>query len=159
MPEYPAGPFNLVHDGVELDVHAADLQGAIDAATADPSFAVYSLCAVGDFLATAPVRRAHYIIDEPFDVNDDLFAVVFDAVETVEAWRQQGHRVIVHCHGGRSRTTLVLRAWAMKYLGYDADSAHDWMGQWHRFSTHNPTFTRFLRDEWTDHCDGLDIDR
>ncbi|MFM7253442.1 MAG: ADP-ribosylglycohydrolase family protein [Ilumatobacteraceae bacterium] len=158
-PENPAGPFNLRHDGIELDVHAADLQGTIDAATADPGFAVYSLCAVGDSLAGVPVRRAHYVIDEPTDVNDDLFAVVHDAVETVEAWRRQGHRVIVHCHGGRSRTTLVLRAWAMKYLGYDADSAYDWICQWHRFSDHNYEFTRFLRDEWTDHCDGLDIDR
>jgi len=157
--EHPAPPMNLVHNGIELDVHAADLQGTIDAATADPSFAVYSLCAVDDWLVDVPLRRAHYIIDEPDDVNDNLFAVVHDAVETVEAWRRQGHRVIVHCHGGRSRTTLVLRAWAMKHLGLDADTAHEWMGQWHRFSTHNYEFTRFLRDEWTDHCNGLDIAR
>ncbi|MFZ9628619.1 MAG: ADP-ribosylglycohydrolase family protein, partial [Ilumatobacteraceae bacterium] len=150
--EHPAPPLNLVHHGIELDVHASDLQGAIDATTADPSFAVYSLCAVDDWLAHVPMRRSHYIIDEPYDCNDDLFSVVHDAVETVEAWRTYGQRVIVHCHGGRSRTTLVLRAWAMKYLGLDAESAHEWMDQWHRFSTHNSTFTEFLYGPWADHC-------
>lgn len=153
--ERPAAPMNLVHEGIELDVHAADLVGAVDAAAGDPSFAVYSLCAVDSRLADSPIRRAHYVVDEPDECNDDLFSVVYDAVETVEAWRRQGHRVIVHCHGGRSRTTLVLRAWAMRYLGLDAEGAHDWMDQWHRFSTHNRTFTEFLHDEWTDHCNAV----
>ena len=78
--------------------------------------------------------------------------ILHDAVETVEAWRQQGRRIIVHCHGGRSRTTLVLRAWAMRYLALDADEAYIWMDQWHRFSTHNSTFSTFLEDDWTDYC-------
>ena len=37
-------------------------------------------------------------------------------------------------------------------LGLDADGAYTWMDQWHRFSTHNSTFSAFLEDDWTDYC-------
>lgn len=154
--ENPAGPQRLEvqREGatIALDVHAADLQGTLDAATDDPSFAVLSLCRVNHWLDHVPVRRAYYIRDEEGLENADLAGVITDAVDTIDAWLAEGRKVIVHCHGGRSRTTVVLRAWAMRHLGLDADAAYRWMEQWHRFSPYNQTFNALLDGHWTDHC-------
>jgi hypothetical protein len=47
---------------------------------------------------------------------------------------------------------VVLRAWAMRHLGLDADEAYRWMEQWHRFAPYNQTFNALLDGHWTDHC-------
>ena len=154
--EYAAGPQRLEVQrngaAVQLDVHAADLKGTIDAAAADPTFAVLSLCRVNEWLDHVPVRRAYYLRDEEGLENADLAGVITDAVDTIDAWLAEGRKVIVHCHGGRSRTTVVLRAWAMRHLGLDADEAYRWMEQWHRFAPYNQTFNALLDGHWTDHC-------
>jgi len=57
--------------------------------------------------------------------------------------------VLVHCHGGRSRTALVLKAWAMRHHGWDEAQAHAWMTDvWPRYAAHNPTFIELLRESW-----------
>ena len=73
-----------------------------------------SLCRVGDPFAHHPVRREVYLIDKDEDHNQDLASVVDDTVKTIDAWLSEGRTVVVHCHGGASRTGLVLRAWLMR---------------------------------------------
>jgi ADP-ribosyl-[dinitrogen reductase] hydrolase len=53
--------------------------------------------------------------------------------------------VVVHCHGGRSRTGLVLKAWKMRTDGCNESEAHAWLeAQWPLVQRLNPTFTDFL---------------
>ena len=127
---------------------AADLSGARDAA--DRGFAVLSLCQVGDSFANVPNRREVYLIDQKGNtVNPSLGEALTDAVDTVDAWLDEGRQVLVHCHGGRSRTALVLKAWAMRHHGWDEAQAHAWMTDvWPRYAAHNPTFIELLRESW-----------
>ena len=77
------------------------------------------------------VRRQLYLVDKPGDHNDALATAVDDAVATVEALLAEGRTVVVHCHGGRSRTGLVLKAWKMRTDGCSEPEAHDWLeAQW-----------------------------
>ncbi len=61
------------------------------------------------------MRREVYLIDKDEDHNLALASVVDDAVKTIDAWLSEGRTVVVHCHGGASRTGLVLRAWLMRH--------------------------------------------
>jgi len=142
--EVPAHP-EQVDDA--LPVFASDLGGAIEC---DGNFATVSLCLIDGRLDHHAVRRELYMRDEEGpDENVNLLAAVVDAVDTIDALLADGHRVLVHCHGGRSRTGLVLKAWAMRRHGFDEMRAHAWLeARWHRYQPWNSTFTEFLRDTW-----------
>ena len=140
-PESPAGPLE-----VAPGLHAADLGGAAQAPT---DWAVVSLCRTGSTFADHPVRRQVFLIDQPGDHNHALAAAVDDAVRSIDAFLAEGRNVVVHCHGGRSRTGLVLKAWKMRTDGLDERAAHAWLAdRWHRYHDHNETFVEMLRTEW-----------
>lgn len=141
-PESPAGPVE-----VAPSLHAADLLGANGVPT---DWAVVSLCRTRDRFNDFPVRRQVHLIDEPDeDENPALGDAVRDAVDAVEALLAEGRTVVVHCHGGRSRTGLVLKAWAMRVNGWDERSAHEWLEErWFRYRDYNDTFVRFLQFDW-----------
>ena len=140
--ETPAGPQRIMPG-----VWAADLSAA--AAHHDHDFAVLSLCRTEGAFVDVPVRREVYMIDKTGDANPALGAAVLDAVDTVDAWLAEGREVLVHCHGGRSRTALVLKAVAMRRNGLSADDAHEWLlDTWPRYDAWNATFAEFLRSEW-----------
>lgn len=140
-PESPAGP----HE-VAPRLYAADLGGA---STAPTDWAVVSLCRTGSTFADHPVRRQVFLIDQPGDHNHALAAAVDDAVRSIDAFLAEGRNVVVHCHGGRSRTGLVLKAWKMRTDGLDERAAHAWLAErWHRYHDHNATFVEMLRTEW-----------
>jgi len=142
--EEPAAP-KQVDD--EVPLFASDLGGAIDS---DGDFATVSLCLVAGRLDHHRIRREIYMRDEVgHDENIGLFDAVTDAVDSIDALLAEGHRVLVHCHGGRSRTGLVLKAWAMRRHGFSEPEAHEWLRErWYRYEPWNTTFTEFLRDEW-----------
>jgi len=129
-------------------VWAADLSGA--AAATERDFAVLSLCRTGGAFAHVPVRREVYVFDQDHaDANPSLGAAVTDAVQTIEAWRAEGRDVLVHCHGGRSRTALVLKAYAMRTNGWSAEDAHEWLlDTWPPYDPWNGTFAHFIAHEW-----------
>jgi protein-tyrosine phosphatase len=55
--------------------------------------------------------------------------------------------VLVHCHGGRSRTAFVLKAWAMGPHGWSEADAHDWLlDRWRWANRDNPVFIRILEE-------------
>jgi ADP-ribosyl-[dinitrogen reductase] hydrolase len=74
---------------------------------------ILSLCRTFGVFDDIPIRREmSYLVDSP-DQNPGLYYMVHDAVTTASAWKKEGRRVLVHCHGGASRTGLILRALAM----------------------------------------------
>jgi ADP-ribosyl-[dinitrogen reductase] hydrolase len=130
-------------------VHGADLTGAA-AYARDGGFAVLSLCRVGDRFKDVEHRREVCMFDETDpDRNPALQEALVDAVDTIDAWRAEGKPVLVHCHGGRSRTALLVKAWAMRRHGWTEQQAHDWLQQaYPRYSAWNHTFREFLRTDW-----------
>ena len=144
-PEAPRGPLMVDPAGV----HAANLEGA---ARAPKDHAIVSMCIPEQRFLKHPARRTVFMRDEEGDANTDLFFVVRDAVEAIDAFLAEGKEVVVHCHGGRSRTGLVLKAWYMSRHGADHRTAHDWLeSQWSLYATYNRTFLEFLDNEWTTH--------
>jgi len=130
-------------------VSAASLEGAADV---DPSVAVVSLCLVADRFVNHSHRRLVFLRDEPRKYNPNLHFVVRDAVDAVNAFLQEGKKVVVHCHGGRSRTALVLKAWYMQHENKTHDEAHEWLSDtWPHYATWNDSFWDYLENEWTAH--------
>ena len=140
--ERSAGPVE-----VAPGLHAADLLGA---ASVPSDWAVVSLCRTQDRFAAHPIRREVFLIDQAGEANADLRAAVADAVDAVDALLAEGRTVVVHCHGGRSRTGLVLKAWAMRVNRWSEREAHEWLAsRWHRYEDYQTAFVDLLRDRWS----------
>jgi ADP-ribosyl-[dinitrogen reductase] hydrolase len=144
--EDEGGP-TRVHD--DVPIYAADLSAA---SKAPIDWAVVSLCRTGGAFAQHAVRREVFLIDqyEEHD-NANACAALSDAVRSIDALLAENptRPVLVHCHGGRSRTGFVLKAWAMRRHGWNEREAHAWLTKsWDRVHTNNPVFLRVLRDEW-----------
>ena len=130
-------------------LYAADLDGG---AQAPDDWAVLSLCRTKTRFSNHPLRREVFIIDKDGE-NTNLLAVLRDAVDTIDAWLEEGHNVVVHCHGGRSRTGVVLKAWAMRAKGMSERQAHKWLApQWDRYEDYSRDFVGVLRNEWAEQC-------
>ena len=57
--------------------------------------------------------------------------------------------MVLHCHGGASRTGLVLRAWLMRTNGWDEPTATQFLeDRWPTLGLWNESFTEFLRTAW-----------
>jgi len=139
--ETPAGPTRID----DLGLYVSDLGGAL---ASDASFATVSLCLTAGRLDHHVVRREVYMRDEE-DENLDLHTAVKGAVDSIDALLAAGHRVLVHCHGGRSRTGLVAKAWAMRRYDFTEREAHDWLEErWHRYEDYRRSFVDFLREDW-----------
>jgi ADP-ribosyl-[dinitrogen reductase] hydrolase len=120
-------------------IWAANLAGA---RAAERDFAVVSLCRVGEPFGH-DVHRLAYLADN--ENNTELDAVLADVLDDVAALRAEGRRVLVHCHGGASRTGLVLRAWLRRTEGLPADEATAVVRQrWPHLDTWNASFTAAL---------------
>lgn len=136
--EAPAGPIE-VDDGV----YAANLLGAASVPT---HWGVVSLCRTEDFFGAHEARRQIYVVDKEGDRNAALDIAVRDAVRSIEAFRREGRPVVVHCHGGRSRTGLALKAWRMARTGCSERDAHTWLKErWPLYADYNRTFVDYLR--------------
>ena len=111
-----------------------------------------SLCRTEKNFVDYEVRRQWYLIDNSSG-NPNLAAVVDDVVRSIDSLLSDGKTVLVHCEGGRSRTCLALKAWAMKSLGLSSQEAHSWLTKnWPHCSGANDSFTSFLNDDWTSRC-------
>jgi len=152
LPE-PAPAATESHNGpteVADGVWAASLPAAIEHVGDGGDVAVFSLCRTDGAFSHLDVRREAYIVDKDSGANPDLRLVVSEAVATIEAWLAERRRVLVHCHGGRSRTGLVLVAWAMRRHGWSYPEARAWLeAHWPHFDPWNQDFQRFLELDWT----------
>jgi len=141
-PEQAYGPYEVDPAGV----WAADLSGASVAPT---DHAIVSLCLTGTAFRCHSHRREVYMRDENGDHNPSLGAAVSDAVDAIDAFLAEGRRVVVHCHGGRSRTGLVLRAWWMRRNTATSAEAREWIDEaWPRWENWTRDFDDFLDDVW-----------
>ena len=140
--EHVAGPLE-----VAPRLHAANLDGA---ANTPDHMAVVSLCRTQGMFDHRPLRREVFLIDRPGPANADPLSAVRDAVDSIDAFLADGHEVVVHCHGGRSRTGLVLKAWAMRTHGFDEREAHSWLAErWPHYHDQQASFVELLRTQWT----------
>jgi ADP-ribosyl-[dinitrogen reductase] hydrolase len=120
-------------------IWAANLDGARYSET---DFAVISLCRLGEPFPH-PLQRMAYIADN--EHNSDLDVVLADVLDDMAALRAEGHRLLVHCHGGASRTGLVLRAWLMRTERMSADEATTHVAErWPHLGLWNTSFTATL---------------
>lgn len=151
--ETPRGPQIVATAQSGAGVHAANLEGA---ALSPADMAVVSMCIVDDRFKNRAQRREVYMRDnEGHRQNPMLGFAVREAVDAIDAFTAAGHDVVVHCHGGRSRTGLVLKAWYMRHFGVSHAEAHGWLHScWPLYQTYNQTFWDFLDNEWTDEVHG-----
>ncbi|MGY1619034.1 dual specificity protein phosphatase family protein [Geodermatophilus sp. SYSU D00691] len=120
-------------------IWAGNLDGA---RSSDPYFAVISLCRVGRPFGHQ-VQRMAYLADDEF--NTELDVVLEDVLADMAALRTEGRRLLVHCHGGASRTGLVLRAWLRRTEGLSADEATARVAsRWPYLGLWNASFTAAL---------------
>jgi ADP-ribosyl-[dinitrogen reductase] hydrolase len=139
--ESPAGPTE-----VAPGLHAADLGGA---ATVPADWAIVSMCRTHGRFDGHAVRREVHLIDQAGAANADPRSAVRDAVDSIDAFLAEGRTVVVHCHGGRSRTGLVLKAWAMRSNGWDEREAHAWLEKkWSRYEDYQTSFVDLLSQNW-----------
>jgi ADP-ribosyl-[dinitrogen reductase] hydrolase len=120
-------------------VWAANLAGA---RAAGGDFAVVSLCRVGEPFGT-DVQRLVYLTDD--ENNTEIDVVLADVLDDMAALHAEGRRVLVHCHGGASRTGLVLRAWLRRTEGMSAEEATRYVAdRWPHLGLWNASFTAAL---------------
>ena len=140
-PEPSAGPTE-----VAPGVHAANLFGAQDAPV---SWGVVSLCRTFGAFDGHAARREVFLIDQSGPANADPATTVRDAVDAIDALLAEGRTVVVHCHGGHSRTGLVLKAWAMRTNGFTEREAHVWLAErWDQYQDYQQSFIQLLEAEW-----------
>lgn len=82
------------------------------------------------------------ILDGPFPGLPWLEA----AVKMIEAMREAGQVVYIHCRAGISRSTMVTAAYLMKKNGWDRDTALEWIATANRHVDPNPHFLKGLRE-------------
>jgi ADP-ribosyl-[dinitrogen reductase] hydrolase len=120
-------------------IWAGNLDGA---RYSEKDFAVISLCRLGDPFPHE-VHRMAYIADD--DYNADVDTVLADVLNDMEALRAEGHRLLVHCHGGASRTGLVLRGWLVRENGMTVEEATQHVAErWPHLGLWNQSFTAVL---------------
>lgn len=141
--EAPVGPTPIDQCGL----FAANLAGA---QRVGRDVAVVSLCRVDTLDSNYARHREIFMIDGDAGDNPNLLQAVDDAVQAIDAFLDEGFDVVVHCHGGRSRTGLVLKAWYMRRHGVHHSAAHNWLASvWPLYSTWNSSFTSFLDHDWS----------
>ena len=121
-------------------IWAGNLDGA---RYSEQDFAVISLCRLDEPFGHA-VHRMAYVADN--DHNTDLDAVLADVLDDMAVLRAEGHRLLVHCHGGASRTGLVLRGWLVREEGMSVEEATAHVAErWEHLGLWNDSFTAALQ--------------
>ncbi len=146
----PIGPFEPALGPKEVDdgLWVANLLGA---ASADPTFAVISLCRTDRTFASFPVRRELFLIDRggaagtEEDENPAIRDVLQDVFASIDAFRAEGRQVLIHCFAGRSRTGFFFRAWLRRTRGLSvAEATREAIRLWPETTTSNSRFEEIL---------------
>jgi ADP-ribosyl-[dinitrogen reductase] hydrolase len=116
--------------------------------------AVVSLCRIDESMRR-PVRREAYLIDKNDDSNPSLSTVVDDVLDSIDAFLAEGRQVVVHCHGGRSRTGLIIAAYLMRRGHTLAEAEVLLANKWPDAHLENTAFAEELanRAKWSDLTD------
>ncbi|PRY39379.1 ADP-ribosyl-[dinitrogen reductase] hydrolase [Geodermatophilus tzadiensis] len=120
-------------------IWAGNLDGA---RWSEEDFAVISLCRLAEPFPHT-LHRMAYLTDNNHNVDVDV--VLADVLDDLAALHAEGHRVLVHCHGGASRTGLVLRAWLVREQGMTpAEATAHVAERWPYLGLWNDSFTAAL---------------
>ncbi len=113
--EAPIEPTRVWYDDI---VYAANLPGVVAAlgrGRLPDDAVVISLSRTFGRLDDHPSRRQVWLIDQTAPGrNLAIQDVLDDVIETIDVAAIEHRPVILHCHGGRSRTGLVLKAWLLR---------------------------------------------
>ncbi len=140
----PSPPY--IHHGIDPvqvlpDLWLSDLGGA---PRAPENAVVISLCRTYGHIQHQNKRQV-YLTDDTNNMHVDR--VLDDVLNDICGLHADGQAVVVHCHGGASRTGLILRGWLQRTQGL---SPHDAVEEAKRLWSHtdmwNPSFTRALGD-------------
>jgi len=86
-----------------------------------------------------------WLTDNDAKHNPALATAVDDALDSIDALLAEGRQVVVHCHGGRSRTGLVLAAHLMRH-GHSLEEATALLAdRWPHAHTNNYKFAAELQ--------------
>lgn len=66
-------------------------------------------------------------VEDKLDV--DMMQHLSGAFQFIEEARECGHRVLVHCHAGMSRSVTIILAYLMKYYSHTLESALEYVKQ------------------------------
>jgi ADP-ribosylglycohydrolase len=90
-------------------------------------------------------RRQVYLTDD--DNNMHVDRVLDDVLNDIAGLQAEGYGVVVHCHGGASRTGLILRGWLQRTQGLSPRAAtREAARLWPHTYTGNSSFSRALDD-------------
>jgi len=65
-----------------------------------------------------------YAKDEPNQQLYDIFSLIHTVMRS---WHQDGHNILIHCHGGHSRSATVLASYLMRHFTMDATDTLSFM--------------------------------
>lgn len=144
--EAPLPPMEPILPLGEIDtgILASNLNGMI---CAPRETAIISLSRTFGRVSPWAYRRQFYLLDSAAAAsNPDVQDLLLELVRTVEAFRKEGRQVLIHCHAGRSRTGLALRAWLMYAHGWtEAQARAHVEARWPYFQRWNPSFEQALQ--------------
>jgi len=133
-------------------IYAANFPGvvrALDAGRLPAGALVVSLSRTFGRLDSHPSRRQAWLVDQDAPGrNLAIGDVLDDVIDTMEAAIADHQPVVVHCHGGRSRTGLILRAWLLRTQPAMtvAEATAEVESRWNHFDPWNQSFTQALHD-------------
>jgi ADP-ribosyl-[dinitrogen reductase] hydrolase len=142
--EAPAPPAPSIHHGIDpVQVLSGLWLSDLGCAPRAPKDAVViSLCRTYGHIKHQN-RRQVYLTDD--DNNMHVDRVLDDVLNDIEGLQSDGHAVVVHCHGGASRTGLILRGWLQRTQGLSPRAAtREATRLWPHTYTGNDSFSRAL---------------
>ncbi|MGZ4759967.1 MAG: dual specificity protein phosphatase family protein, partial [Acidimicrobiales bacterium] len=148
--EAPIEPTRVWDDDI---VYAANFPGvvaALDSGRLPADALVISLSRTFRRLDDHRSRRQVWLIDQNEDGrNLAIQDILDDVIDTIDAAAIERRPVVVHCHGGRSRTGLVLKAWLLRKRPELtlAEATADVATRWPHLDTWNSSFDDAL-DAW-----------
>lgn len=148
--EPPIEPRPVWADDLVYAANYSGVVGALDAGRLPDRALVVSLSRTFGRLRQHPSRRQVWLVDQDTPGgNVAVGDVLDDVIATMEAAVGEGRPVVVHCHGGRSRTGLVLRAWLLRNRpGLTvAEASAEVKARWPDFDPWNTSFDEAL-EHW-----------
>eukprot|EP01063_Lacrimia_lanifica_P003024 TRINITY_DN11630_c0_g1_i1.p1 TRINITY_DN11630_c0_g1~~TRINITY_DN11630_c0_g1_i1.p1 ORF type:complete len:207 (+),score=44.44 TRINITY_DN11630_c0_g1_i1:143-763(+) len=99
-----------------------------------------------EHVAVADAARLWVKVTDRVEAEADMAAALPRAVAQVEAWRAEGHTVLIHCQSGISRSATVAIAYAAKSTGADLMAAYDAVAAARPCVNPNDGFFRVLQE-------------
>lgn len=105
------------------------------------------LCCAEEFKNTNILKKEQWyylpIIDDIVDHNTEMY--IREGASKLDEWVRSGHKVMVHCYAGMSRSASVVIAYYILYKGWSYDIAYSHCKQRRKQTNPHPDFVKILR--------------